>query len=86
VTAFFVRRGREPQTVAGLTSDTFVEAMTSYAGFDPGKGTARGWLFAIAGRAVGAGHRPDHRTGGRIDAERAGRELIDRIARLPAGH
>lgn len=104
VTAFFARRSREPQTVADLTSDTFVEAMTSYAGFDPAKGTARGWLFAIARRIYAqhcerTAHRQDaaRRNAGRrvldtdqiaelvarIDAERVGRDLIGRLARLP---
>lgn len=38
VTAFFARRSRDPQTVADLTGDTFVAAMTSFAGFDPANG------------------------------------------------
>ncbi len=104
VTAFFARRSREPQTVADLTSDTFVAAMTSFASFDPAKGTARGWLFAIARRVYArhceqVAHQRDaaRRAAGRrvldtdqitelvarIDAERAGRELIGRLARLP---
>jgi RNA polymerase sigma-70 factor (ECF subfamily) len=103
VTAFFARRSREPQTVADLTSETFVEAMTSYASFDPAKGTARGWLFTIARRVYArhceqAAHRRDaaRRNAGRrvldndeiaellarIDAERVGRELIERLAEL----
>jgi DNA-directed RNA polymerase specialized sigma24 family protein len=48
VTAFFARRSREPQTVADLTSDMFVAAMTSFATFDPARGAVRGWLFGIA--------------------------------------
>lgn len=104
VTAFFARRSRDPQTVADLTSDTFVAAMTSFAGFDPAKGTARGWLFAIARRVYArhceqdAHHRDAaRRAAGRrvldtdqitelvtkIDAERAGRELVERLAHLP---
>ncbi|HEY8304539.1 MAG TPA: RNA polymerase sigma factor [Solirubrobacteraceae bacterium] len=55
VTAYFARRSREPQTVADLTADTFLEAMRSYASFDPRRGDVRPWLFAIA-RHVYAKH------------------------------
>lgn len=59
VTAFFARRSAEPQTVADLTADTFVAAITSFATFDPGRGTARAWVFGIA-RRVYAGHCEAH--------------------------
>lgn len=52
VTAFFARRSTDPQTVADLTSDTFVQAITSFPTFDPGKGTARAWLIGIARRVL----------------------------------
>jgi RNA polymerase sigma factor (sigma-70 family) len=55
VTAFFARRTRDPQLVADLTADTFAEAMGSFASFDPARGTAGPWLFAIA-RHVYAKH------------------------------
>ena len=55
VTAYFARRSREPQTVADLTADTFLEAMRSFATFDPRRGDVRPWLFAIA-RHVYAKH------------------------------
>lgn len=55
VTAYFARRTRDPQTVADLTADTFVEAMRSFASFDPRRGDVRPWLFAIA-RHVYARH------------------------------
>lgn len=55
VTAYFARRTTDPQTVADLTSDTFVAAITSFATFDPRKGTARSWLFGVA-RHVFARH------------------------------
>jgi len=48
VTAYFARRCAEPQTVADLTSETFVRAVGSFGSFDAGKGTARSWLFGIA--------------------------------------
>lgn len=49
VTAFFARRCREPQDVADLTSQTFVEAIKSAHTYD-GRGSVRGWLIAIARR------------------------------------
>ena len=50
VTAFFARRTRNPQLVADLTADTFVEAMGSYISHGPADGSERPWLFAIAKR------------------------------------
>jgi RNA polymerase sigma-70 factor (ECF subfamily) len=54
VTAFFARRSADPQAVADLTADTFVAVITSIATFDPGKGTARAWVFGIARRLYAA--------------------------------
>lgn len=48
VTAFFARRCADPQTVADLTSETFVRALQSYRRFDPRRGTERAWLIGIA--------------------------------------
>jgi DNA-directed RNA polymerase specialized sigma24 family protein len=48
VTAYFARRSTDPNVVADLTADTFVTAITSFGSFDPGKGTARAWVFGIA--------------------------------------
>jgi RNA polymerase sigma factor (sigma-70 family) len=56
VMGLFARRGVDPQTVADLTSETFAEAIASFATFDPTKGAPRPWLYAIA-RAVYARHR-----------------------------
>lgn len=103
VTAFFARRSRDPQTVADLTADTFVEAMSSLGGFDVSRGGARPWLIGIA-RHVFAKHcegvarqQDINRRAvrqetvdsdetdellGRIDAERAGRELVERLSYL----
>src|ERR1700744_3362213 len=47
---YFARRCREPQTVADLTSETFVRAVDGFAGFDPMRGPGRAWLFGIAPR------------------------------------
>ncbi len=87
VTAYFARRSAEPQTVADLTADTFAQAITSFATFDPRKGTPRAWVFGIA-RRIYAAHCQAH-SQQRSRVERlAGRrelapdevgELIDRI-------
>jgi len=103
VTAFFARRCREPQQVADLTSQTFVEAIKSAHTYT-GRGTPRAWLIAIA-RRVYANHVAEQtlaagltdQLGGqlilshddvedlaaRIDAQREGRQLLERAARLP---
>ena len=102
VTAFFARRCRDPQQVADLTSQTFVEAIKSADTFR-GLGSPLAWLIAIA-RRVYASHLADQaislnlidQLGGRlvleqdevedlaarIDAQRDGRELLDRAVRL----
>lgn len=93
VTAYFARRSADPQTVADLTADTFVRAITSFATFDPVKGSARAWLIGIASR-VFAGHCEAHsqrshsarRVAGQrvLDAD-AVDELVDRIDAEQAG-
>jgi DNA-directed RNA polymerase specialized sigma24 family protein len=45
---YFARRCRDPQTVADLTSETFVRAVDGFAKFDPHRGSDRAWLFGIA--------------------------------------
>jgi RNA polymerase sigma factor (sigma-70 family) len=103
--AYFARRCSEPQTVADLTSETFVRAAGAFGGFDPGRGSARAWLFGIAAHVyawhcqqTASGRQAAARLAGRhplevdeideladkIDAQRAGRELIERCSRLPA--
>jgi RNA polymerase sigma factor (sigma-70 family) len=105
VTAYFARRCTEPQVVADLVSETFVEAVASFGTFDQSKGSARGWLIAIARRVfarwcegLSVDRMAIERLRGRlvldtdetnelserIDAEREGRELLERCALLPA--
>lgn len=50
ITGYFARRCADPQSVADLTSETFVSAIGSLRTFDPRRGTARAWLFGIARR------------------------------------
>jgi RNA polymerase sigma factor (sigma-70 family) len=93
VTAYFARRSAEPQTVADLTADTFVQAIMSFATFDPRKGTPRAWVFGIA-RRIYAAHCQAHsqqrsrveRLAGRreLAPDEAG-ELIHRIDAERAG-
>ena len=104
VTAYFARRSADPHLVADLTADTFVTAITSFGSFDPGKGTARAWVFGIARHVYAAhceayGQQQDRlqRLAGRrdlepdqveelldrIDAERAGRDLVTGLGLLP---
>jgi RNA polymerase sigma factor (sigma-70 family) len=104
VTSYFARRSADPQVVADLTADTFVTAITGFASFDPGKGTARAWVFGIARHVYASyceayGQQQDRlqRLAGRrdlepdqveelldrIDAERAGRDLVTGLGMLP---
>jgi len=75
VTAFFARRSRDPQVVADLTADTFVEAIKSFGTSPPMRGSERAWLFVIA-RRVYAKHCA--RTTRRQDAARrdSGRQIL----------
>jgi len=104
LTAYFARRCVDPQAVADLTSETIVRAAAGFDGFDPGRGSARAWLFGIA-RHVYAGYCEQTSNGrvavarlagmtdlpadeideltDRIDAQRAGRELLERCRGLP---
>jgi DNA-directed RNA polymerase specialized sigma24 family protein len=89
ITAYFARRATEPQTVADLTSDTFVAAITSFATFDSRRGTPRSWLFGIA-RRVFAAHcedfRRDHDVVLRLTGTRplAADETADLVRRIDA--
>ena len=66
---YFARRCRDPQTVADLTSETFLRAVDGFAGFDPRRGSDRAWLFGIAGR-VFAHH---------CEQSASGREVVTRL-------
>ena len=93
VTAYFARRSADPQTVADLTADTFVQAIASFGSFDPRRGSGRAWLFGIA-RRVYAGHCEARSRQHEKVARLAGRrelesdqveELLDRIDAERAG-
>lgn len=48
VTAFHRRRVPTPELAFDLTAETFAALVGALDRFDPARGTARGWLFAIA--------------------------------------
>jgi RNA polymerase sigma factor (sigma-70 family) len=48
VLAFVYRATRRADIAADLTAEIFAAALASARAFDPGLGTARGWLFGIA--------------------------------------
>ena len=93
MTAYFARRSTDPQTVADLTADTFVAAITSFGSFDPRKGPVAAWVFGIARRIYAAhcqahSHQRDklvriagHRE---LDSDQM-EELLDRIDAEKAG-
>jgi RNA polymerase sigma factor (sigma-70 family) len=93
VTAYFARRSTEPQTVADLTADTFVQAITSLGTFDPRKGTSRAWVFGIARRIYAAHCQAHSQQRSRVERLAGRRELapdevgdlIDRIDAERAG-
>jgi hypothetical protein len=66
---YFARRCRDPQTVADLTSETFVRAVDGFARFDPRRGSDRAWLFGIAAH-VFAHHCEQSAGGGRARRSR----------------
>jgi RNA polymerase sigma-70 factor (ECF subfamily) len=76
VMAYFARRCAEPQTVADLTSETFVRAAAGFGGFDPGRGSARAWVFGIAAH-VYAWHCERAASGRDAVARLAGRRALD---------
>ena len=88
VTAFFARRCRDPQQVADLTSQTFVEAIKSADTFQ-GRGTPTAWLIAIA-RRVYANHLADRAIGADLIDQLGGRldlaqdEVDDLVERMDA--
>ena len=55
VTGFFACRCSEPQLVADLTSEVFLQALASLGRYDPDRGSARECLFGIV-RRVWAQH------------------------------
>jgi len=105
MTGYFARRCAEPQEVADLVSETFLQAAGSFGSFDPRRGTPRAWLFGIAAHVYAhrcaqaarhrdaaarlAGRRPLQdaeidELAAKIDAQAAGRQLLEHRRRLTA--
>ena len=76
ITGYFARRCRDPQTVADLTSETFLRAMAGFAAFDPRRGSDRAWLFGIAAH-VFARHCEQAAGGREAIARLGGRRSLD---------
>jgi RNA polymerase sigma-70 factor (ECF subfamily) len=93
ITSFFARKVDEPQLVADLVSETFVEAIGSLGTFDPARGTPRAWLFAIARRVFARwyvaelkGRRLNERVAGRLELDEDDLDgLAQRIDRQAEG-
>ncbi|WP_320669372.1 RNA polymerase sigma factor [Patulibacter defluvii] len=84
VLAYLLRRTRRPELAADVCAETFALLLERLDAFDPERGSARGWLFTIAGHqlidAVRRG-QVDDRARRRLGMER--RELTDRdLARI----
>jgi RNA polymerase sigma factor (sigma-70 family) len=69
VTRFHRRRVASSEAAFDLTAETFAAVVRSLGAFDPARGTASGWLFAIAEHKLRSSLRR-----GRVEA-RARREL-----------
>lgn len=48
ILAYLRSRTRNPEAAQDLAQETFLQALRSRGGFDPGRGDAREWLFGIA--------------------------------------
>ena len=70
VVAFLGRLSRDPELTVDLTAETFARAYRARAQFDPGRGSARGWLLGIARHVLAAS-----REQGRV--ETAAREQLE---------
>jgi RNA polymerase sigma factor (sigma-70 family) len=83
VTAYFARRSADPQTVADLTADTFIQAITSFATFDPHRGTPRAWVLGIARRIYAAHCQAHSQQRSRVERLAGRRELVpDEVGNL----
>jgi len=71
VTRFHLRRVRTRETAFDLTAETFAAVVVASGDFDPQRGSAPAWLFAIAGHKL-------------RDSLRRGR--VEASARLALGH
>ena len=61
VTGVGVRRFGTPEDVADFVANVFLEVMQSAGGYDPRRGSARGWLYAVVRNRALSIHRDEHR-------------------------
>lgn len=52
ITAYLRTRVASPELAFDLTAETFAAAVVGLSGFRPERGSARGWLFGIAGNEL----------------------------------
>lgn len=76
ITAFFARRSPDPETVADLTADTFVEVIGSFHTYDPARGPERQWVYGIA-RRIYAKHLERANRQSDALARHGAREMLD---------
>jgi RNA polymerase sigma-70 factor (ECF subfamily) len=76
VTRFAARRCQNPEDLADVVADTFVEALLSADRFDPRRGEPVAWLLGIAAHRVSGTYRRDRRDRA-LGAALSGRELLD---------
>jgi RNA polymerase sigma-70 factor (ECF subfamily) len=67
VLRYAVLRCRDPEDAADLVSTVFLQLFTAARSFDPGRGSARSWLFGIAARCLADARREGYQ---REDARR----------------
>lgn len=73
VVAYLHRRTGSAEAAADLTAETFAAALVGRERLDPARGSARQWLFGIAGRELADFHRrgaADRRARRRVGMER----------------
>src|SRR3954468_21645455 len=57
VLAFHRRRTGDPELALDLAAETFARALEGVGSFEPGRGPARAWLFAIARNLLADSYR-----------------------------
>lgn len=76
VIQFVARRSSTPSDVADAVADVFLSVIESGASYDPRRGEPVPWLLGIASHVV-AQQRRDEQRRSRLDAQIAGRDLLD---------
>jgi RNA polymerase sigma factor (sigma-70 family) len=91
IVGFFLRRVRDPELAADLTSEVFAAALAGAERFQPVGETAAGWLFTIARNTLSSSLRRGQvedsarRHLGQLDVVELTEETLDRLERLVVG-